>query len=67
MTVPTPVQDVLDDGVLSRGTLLLHTPRTTEAAPSPDTRGPLVPAAASGSQELFAERRREDAEVVARP
>ena len=85
MTVPTPVQDVLDgapalflsphldDAVLSCGTLLLHAPRATvvtvftEAAPGPHTRAArsfLRQCAASGAEELFAERRREDEEVV---
>ena len=85
MTVPTPVQDVLDgapalflsphldDAVLSCGTLLLRAPRATvvtvftEAAPGPHTRAArsfLRQCAASGAEELFAERRREDVEVV---
>jgi LmbE family N-acetylglucosaminyl deacetylase len=63
----------LDDAVLSCGTLLLHTPRATvatvftEATPGPHTRAArtfLRQCAASGAEELFAERRREDVEVV---
>jgi LmbE family N-acetylglucosaminyl deacetylase len=85
MTVPTPVQDVLDgapalflsphldDAVLSCGTLLLRAPRATvatvftEASPGPHTRAArnfLRQCATTGAEELFAERRREDVEVV---
>jgi LmbE family N-acetylglucosaminyl deacetylase len=63
----------LDDAVLSCGTLLLRAPRATvvtvftEATPGPHTRAArtfLRQCAASGAEELFAERRREDVEVV---